>query len=188
MALDPTATWAAGLRDGKVKTANGDVYDINAVVSAEGEPQQEEIEVRGDDEIKAVFVSNVSENLTLTANAVSFDVLQAITGNEQEGAASDMEIALGTDSQENPPFVEVSARSQAKNKDGTRVDVVKTWHKVQILSVKITQAGESEVSIELTGRAFQTDVDIVDASLGSNRVATLTVTPYLEDLDEDVED
>lgn len=179
MALDQNATWSAGLKDGKVKVAAGTEYDINAIVNAEGDPQQEEIVVRGDDEEKATFVTNITEEISITANAISFDVLQAITGNNYASSATGIEIALGTNSQENPPYVELTARSQAKNSDGTAVDVIKTWHKVQVKSVKIVQAGESEVSVEMTAKAYQTSLDIEGGALGSRRVSTLAIGPQL---------
>lgn len=175
MALDPNATWAAGLKDGKIRVAAGDLFDINAIVSAEGEPEQDEIEVKGDDEVKATFVSNISEELTIVANGISFDVLQAITGNSFSSSASGMKIKLGTDSQENPPFVEVQAFSQAKNADGTKMYVKKTWFKVQLYSIKPTQAGEQEFNIEMKGRAYQTATDVTGAALSENCVSELAI-------------
>lgn len=166
--------YGAGLKDGKIKVAAGTIYDIDAIISAEGDPQQDEIQVKGDDEVKATFVTGVSENLTIVANAISFDVLQAITGNSYTSSPSGIEIPLGTDSEENPPFVEVQGFTQAKQADGTVATIKKIWHKVQIFSIKTSQAGEQEFNIELQARAYQTDETIVGASI-SNRVATLQV-------------
>lgn len=177
MALDPNATWSAGLKDAKVRDSSGNLYDLNAVISIEGDPKQDEIEVKGDDEVKATFVTSLSEDLSIVSNGISFDVLQAITGNSYSSSPTGVEIGLGTDSQENPPFVELIGRSQAKNADGTKVDLIKTWYKVQIYSVKITQAGEKEVACEMKARAYQADEDITGVALPEKRVAKLAIGP-----------
>lgn len=171
-----TNTYAAGLKDGKVKLSSGTVYDINAVVSAEADPSQDEIEVKGDDELKATFISNITEELTIVANAITFDAVEAITGNDVSSSATGMEVALGTDSQENPPYVEIQAFAQAKNGDGSSATLKKVWHKVQIYSIKLSMAGEQEFNVEMKGRAYQTATDIEGAALATNRVATVSVT------------
>lgn len=169
------ATWAAGLQDGKIKDSSGNLYDINAIVTADGDPKMDEIEIKGDDEKKTTFVSGISEDLTVVANALSFDVIQAITGNTYASSATGIDIPLGTDSEENPPFVELEAFSQAKNEDGTAVTLKKVWHKVQFYSIKLSQAGEKEFNVELKGRAYQTELDIEGGSLATKRVATVSI-------------
>lgn len=174
MPLDLTV-YGAGLKNGTVRTSDGTPYDIGAIVSAEADVAQDEVEVKGDDELKVTFVSNIREELTIVANALSFDVIQGITGNNYSSSATGVEVAMGTDEQKNPPFVEVSAETDAKDDAGTSVTLKKTWHKVQIKSIKLTQAGESEFNMELTGTAYQTSTDIESNNLGSKRVATVEV-------------
>lgn len=174
MAIEFAAV-GAGLYDGKIRTSDNNVYDIHAIVSAVGEPAQDEVEVKGDDELKATFISNIREELTITAHGVSFDTIQAITGNSYSSSAAGIEIALGTDSQMNPPDVEVQAFTKAKDSANVPVVVKKTWHKVQIKSVKVSQEGESEFTLEMAGVAYQTDEDITGNSLATKRVATLQV-------------
>jgi hypothetical protein len=169
------ASWSGGIKDGKVRIAAGTIFDINAVISAEGDPQQDEIEIKGDDELKATFVSNIREEITIVANSVTFDVIQSITGNSYSSSAAGQEIALGTTSQANPPFIEVYGDSQAKNLDGTAMTLRKIWHKVQITSIKVSQQSETEFSMELKGTAYTTATDIVGGALTTNRVATLKV-------------
>lgn len=175
MALQLVA-WGAGLKDGKIKTSDGSLYDINAIVTANADPQQDSTEVNGDDEQKAVFISNITEEITVEANGISFDVIQAITGNTVSSSSTGMEVALGTDSQANAPYVEVVAYTRAKNADGTAGTLYKRWHKVQFTSIEMSQAGEQEFNITLTGTAYQTSKDITGASLASNRVATVGYT------------
>ena len=74
--------YGAGMRHGQVKTADGTVYDIDAIINIEGDPQQEDTTIKGDDVVKATLSSNRTEDITISANAVSMDVLKAITGNE----------------------------------------------------------------------------------------------------------
>ena len=165
----------AGLYDATFKTSDGEEYDVYAVISANGDPAQDETEVKGDDELKATFISNIREELTVSANGLDFDTIQAITRNTEASSDDGLEIALGTDSQENPPFIELKASTKAKDDDGTSCDLIKTWHKVQVKTVKITQEGESEFGLELTGVAYQTETDIEGTSLTTKRVATIQV-------------
>lgn len=165
--------YGAGLNNGSVKLSDGNIYDIDAVVTAEGDPQVDDVQVSGDDELKASFYYNRREEMTITANGLSFDVIQAITGNTVSSSAGGLEVALGTDSENNPPFVEIKAETTAKDSLGANVTLIKTWHKVQIQSCKVTQSQGSEFSVEMTGVAYQTDEDIVGAALSSKRVATI---------------
>lgn len=167
--------YGAGLKHGSIKIAGGNVYDIDAVISIEGDPQIDDISVNGDDEVKATFYFNRREELTITANAISFDVIQAITGNTVSSSAGGLEVALGTSSEDNPPFVEILASTSAKDKLGATVTIYKTWHKVQIGTIKLSQANGSEFNIELSGTALMTDKDIAGASLGSKRISTVKV-------------
>ncbi len=169
------ASVGAGLYDGYIKTASGDQYDIHAVVTMEGDPQQDEVEIKGDDEVKATFVNNQREEVTIQANGVNFETLQAITGNNLTSNASGLSIPLGTDTQVNPVNVEVGALTRAQDANRVAVVIKKVWHNVEIKSIKISQAGEQEFNIEMTATAYKTATDIVGASLTPARVATLSV-------------
>lgn len=166
----------AGLYDGKVKTSDGNIYDIYAIVSSNGEAAQDEVEIKGDDELKATFISNIREEITIEANGLSFDVIQAITGNTVSSSAGGLEVALGTSSQENPPFIEVQAFTHAKDSLGNTCVIQKIWHKVQIKPPQVTQEGEGEFKIEMQGTAYTTETDIEDNALATKRVSTLKVT------------
>lgn len=168
----------AGLRDASIRTAAGVTYDIYGVVTAEGKVSREETEVKGDDQILGTFGSSLREELTIEANAVSLDVIQAITGNtlaEVTGASA--KIPLGTTAELNPVFVEVIAYTNAKMKTGEVGTLKKTWHKVQINTITLSQAGEQEFKVTLEGIALQTDTDITGAAFSPavTKVATLEV-------------
>ena len=163
----------AGLYDGKIRTSDGNIYDIYAIVSASGSAAQDEVEVKGDDEVKATFVSNIKEELTIEANGLSFDVIQAITGNSVSSSAGGLEVALGTDSQASAPFIEVKAYTRAKDSEGNSCIIEKIWHKVQIKPPTITQEGEGEFKISMEGVAYQASVDIIGGALATKRVSTL---------------
>lgn len=165
--------YGAGLRHAYVKDGDGDVYDINAIVSIEADNEQEDVEVRGDDAIKATFSSARKETLTITANGVTFDAIQAITGNSASSSASGIEIPLGTVSELNPPFVEIGGLTNGRADDGTIVVLKKVFHKVQINSVVVNMEGESEFSIELSGTAIQTNKDVTGSALTPARTSTL---------------
>ncbi len=179
MAANEKNAIGAGLKDAKIKIAAGTVYDIYGVVTAEGQTQREETEVRGDDQILGVFGSSLREDITIEANAVSFEVLEAITGNAATYvAATSAKINLGTDAELNPVFVEVQAFSKAKLSTGESAEIKKTWHKVQINTVSVSQAGEQEFKVTLEGVALQTSTDVTGAAFSpaATKVATLEVT------------
>ena len=165
-----------GLRDGQFKLSDGETYDVEAVVEAGGAIEQTDIEVVGDDERKGTFSSNRIEALTIVANAITFDVIQAITGNSVSSSETGAEVALGTDDELNPPYVEFRAQTTARNSDDeSEALITKTWHKVQVKSVLVTQAGETEFKVEMEAIAIPTDEDIESVALDSKRVATLSV-------------
>lgn len=177
--MDFNHIYGAGFRHGQVKTAAEVVYDIDAIIGVEGEPEQDDIQIPGDDTLKATFSSSRREKITITANAISMDVLAAITGNTittvgttpQTGAT----IPLGTQAELNPPFVEVAGVINGKTDQGTNVTVKKTWHRVQLNSVKITSSNGSEMAVEMSGTAVQASTDIGGEALTPARVATLSV-------------
>jgi hypothetical protein len=165
----------AGLKNAYVKTADGNSYDVFAVVSAEADPQQDEIEIKGDDETKATFVTNQREEITIQANGLNIETVQAITGNSLTSSASGMEIPLGTEGQANPVNLEVGAETTAQDADKVSVTVRKVWHNVEIKSLKLSQAGEQEFNVEMSGMAYQTSTNITGGALASKRVATLYI-------------
>ncbi len=174
--MDVKNAFGAGLKDAKIRTAANETHDIYGVVTAEGQTTREETEERGDDQLLGTFGSSLREELTIEANAVSFDVVAAITGNqvtEVEGESATID--LGTDSELNPVFVEVQAFTNAKFKTGEVAEIKKTWHKVQINTMTISQAGEQEFKVTMEGVALQTDSDITGAAFSParNKIATL---------------
>ena len=174
MALLPSV-FGAGLSDAKIKVLAGTTYDIKGVVTAEGSPENTKTEIKGDDSILGSFISAQKETVSIKANAVSFDVIQAITGNTYSSSASGGEVPMGTVAEQNPVYVELQAFTTAKNTDGTAVTVKKVWHKVQIESTKISQANEQELTMELEGIAIPTATEINGSTvLTPARVATLS--------------
>ena len=171
-------TYGAGMKHGQITVAAGTTYNIDAIINIEGDSEQEDTEIKGDDTVKATFSSGRKETLTITANAISMDVLEAITGNTLETLSSPAgkAIPLGTDSELKPPFIEVQAEIAGKTDEGTSVKVVKIWHKVQINKIKINAGNGSELSVEMEGVAVKTDKEINGGTaLSPARVATLQV-------------
>lgn len=168
-------SYGAGLRHAYVKTSTGDVYDIDAVVTIDASPEQDDIEVKGDDTIKATFSSGRKETLTITANGLSFDVIQAISGNSISSSATGAEIAVGTVAEMSPPFVEIGGLANGKTISGTAVVLKKVWHKVQLNKITQKMAGEAEFSVDMEGVAIQTGLDVTGVALASTRTATVSV-------------
>jgi hypothetical protein len=167
--------YGAGVYDCKVKTADGSEYDVFAITGVTAESEQDEVEVKGDDETKGTFISNKRETLTLNANGVNFETLEAITGNSLASSEGGIELPMGTTAQNSPVNLEVQAFVTAKDADNTSTVVKKTWHNVQITSINLSMEGESELTVEMTGTAYETETDIEGSSLSSKRIATLQV-------------
>lgn len=167
--------YGAGLVNGYIKTADGTTYDIEAIINIETDITQDDITVPGDDTVKATFSSGRREDMTITANAVSMDVIQAISGNAISSSAGGTNVALGTDSELNPPFVEVGGEVTAKTIDGTSAVVRKVWHRVQLRSTDVNAGNGNELSVVWEGTAYQATSDIAGNALASKRVATLSV-------------
>src|SRR3954449_464129 len=83
MAFGPTSdsVVGSGLLHAWVRDGDGTVYDFDAIMSGDADPEMDSTEIPGDDEIKATFNSNQKLSVSLTANAFSFDAYAAITGN-----------------------------------------------------------------------------------------------------------
>jgi len=167
--------YGAGLRNGYIRTADGVFHDIEAIINIESDISQEDTEIPGDDQIKAVMSSGRREELTITANAVTLDVITSITGNSVSSSAGGAEIALGSDLELNPVFVEVGGEVVGKSSTGVAVTIRKIWHKVQLGQTKVNWGNGNELSVEITGNAYPSAVDITGAALASSRVATLKV-------------
>lgn len=163
----------AGIRHGYVKNADGDVFDINAIMSVEADPEQDVVEVQGDDTLKGSFASGRRESITLSANALTFDVIQAITGNAISSSATGAEIPVGTQSELNAPFVECGGITNGKDDDGTLSYLERVFHKVQFTSISITQENGSEFSVEMEGTAYYTTTNIEGAALTPGRTSTV---------------
>jgi len=168
-------SYGAGLRHAWVKTGNGNIYDIDAVVTVDASPEQNDVEIKGDDTIKATFSSGRKETITITANGLSMDVIQAITGNSISSSAGGASIAVGTNSELSPPFVEIGGVTNGKTDGGTAVVIEKVWHRVQLNKITQKMANEAEFSVEMEGVAVQADMNIVGGALATTRVATITV-------------
>lgn len=163
--IDPNYGFGSGLKDAKIRTAADVTLDIYGVVTAEGSSKRDETEVKGDDQILGSFGSALREDITIEANAVSFDVLAAITGNQVTETTDTSSVLLGTSKELNPVFVEVQAFTQAKFRSGDAAEIKKTWFKVQLNSVTFSQAGEQELKCTFEGTALQTDLDITGAAI-----------------------
>lgn len=171
--MDVGNFYGAGLKHAYVKDADGNEIDIFAIIGASGDREQDELEIKGDDEVKGIIISGSKETFTIEANGVSFEVIQMITGNSAASSSTGSDIALGTDSELNPPYVEIGCLTNAKSSDGTASTLLKIWHKAQLKAVKVEQAGETEFKFTAEGLAVPTDDDIEGNALESNRIATL---------------
>lgn len=176
--MDIKNLFGAGLKDAKIVNSDGDIIDIYGVVTAEGSTSREETEVRGDDQVLGTFGSSLREELTIEANGLNFEVIEAITGNPVTTTANTAEIDLGTDLEMNPLFVEVQASTNVKLKSGETAEFKKTWHRVQINNISVSQAGEQEFKLTMEGIALQTEQDIQGAAFSPARkkIATIEVT------------
>lgn len=172
MAIE-TQNIGAGLEEVYVKNSSGNEYRFRGAVNAEGDPANEEVEVKGDDTKLGKFVFSQAEELAISLVGISFDALQEITGNTYSSSATGLEIPLGTDSEQSAPYVQVRAKSLARNESGDSGYFQKTWYKVQMTKIKIVQALETELTCEIEATAYKTDEDIEGAALSESMVALI---------------
>ena len=178
--MDYNHSYGAGFRHGQVKVAGGTVYDIDAVIGIDADPESEQTDIPGDDTIKATFTHGQKEKLTITANAISMDVLAAVTGNEVKDISATpgpagKEIAGGTDKESNAPFVELTGVISGKTDKGTSVTITRVWHRVQVNTVKIDSSNGKEMAVTMSATAFKTGNDITNSPLSPARIYSLKV-------------
>lgn len=188
--------YGSGILHGYVKDAEGNVYDIDGIMGVDPSPEMETTEISGDDEIKATFVSNQKETLTVTANSVSYEAMSAITGATVTNVAAvpysagppevlaspaRKEIAGGTASEMNPPFVELGFVTNGKDSAGNTVHFKRVFHRAQCKPIKTPQQNGSELSIEFEATAYPTSVDIEGHALATRRIDTKAMIngPYV---------
>jgi hypothetical protein len=171
--MDPIHYIGAGLFHLEFKDSNGAIVDCYGVVSATGDPKSKAVDITGDDVVLGKFIFSQEEDLKIKASALSFDALAVLTGNTPISDADSAEIPLGTDSEKNAPYIEIMAESVSKSPDGTACTVTKTWHKAQVQTIKVTQEGEKEISVEIDATAYPTSNDIEGTPLVSARISTL---------------
>lgn len=179
----------SGLRHAWIKTADGEYHDIDAVMSLEGELEIDDTDVEGDDAILAKFTSKPTKSITVGANALTPDVIAAITGRAVTAitvagppAVSGEEIGLGSVAETNPPFVEVGGYTVAKRKsDDAPITICRIFHRVQLRMTNPTQEKDSEFNYELEGVAYPATEDIEGTPLSYERTDTLRFTN--EDVD-----
>ena len=174
--------YGAGIRHAEITDALGATFDVEAVINHEGAMSLESQEIKGDDTVKATFYSSQKAEITLEANSLNLDVLEAITGTTVEEVAevtsvsmAATEFAVGTTNETNPPFVQTKSQQRAKAKDGSIVTIEVTYHKVQLRVPDIAAALESEFSQSIKGIAYKTSADIEGNALSNSRIATVRI-------------
>lgn len=179
--MDISGFYGSGVRHAWVKSAAGVVADIDAVVTVGGDVEVESTDIPGDDAIKATLNSNARIPLTVEGNSLSFAAHAIITGNTvvQTAATGDdpqsAEIAGGTDTELNSPYIEVGAVTVGKVADGRNAYLVRTFHKAQLGSPSTEQGNGSETTWSTEGNAYPTTVDIEGEPLASKRIDTRKV-------------
>lgn len=179
--MDITGFYSAGVRHAWVKDADGNVFDLDAIITVGADSDVESTEIPGDDAIKATIYSNNKLSLSVEANSLSFDAYGAITGNAvtQTAAANPIpqsaEMAGGTDSELNAPFVELGAVSVGKLPDGRDGYMVRTFHRVQCQRPTAEQGNGSEVTWSFDATAYPTTTDVEGDALANKRIDTMKV-------------
>lgn len=162
--------YSAGVEHGWIRTAEGDVYDVGAITNVTPTMAMDTVQVKGDDEIKTTFNFGHRVELEFTAEALSFDVFQAITGNSYSSSPTGIEIPFGTDSEKSLPYVEFGSQSVGKNADdGSSVTLKMTWYKVQ-LSYEVKQVNGGAVEVTFKGTAYKTASDIEGNALSEEMI------------------
>jgi hypothetical protein len=169
---------AAGLRHAWIRTATG-YFDIDAVVSLEGDLEMDDTNVEGDDAILANFASKPTKSISITANSLTPEVLGAITGRTPTAlsgtGATGQEIGMGVET--NPPFVEVGGYTIGKLKaTDANQTIAHIFHRVQLRMTSSPQEKDSEFNVEFEGTAYPTTKDVAGTALAYERIDTLRYT------------
>jgi hypothetical protein len=180
---DITGFYSAGVRHAWVKDAAGVVHDLDAIITVGADSDVESTEIPGDDAIKATIYSNNKLSLSVEANSLSFDAYGAITGNtvtqtpavEEPASPQSAEMAGGTDSELNAPFVELGAVSVGKTQDGRDAYMVRTFHRVQCQRPTAEQGNGSETTWSFDATAYPTTTDVEGEALANKRIDTMKV-------------
>lgn len=175
-----TGFYGSGVRHAWVRDADDNVYDIDAIVTVGGDADNDSTEIPGDDAIKATIRSAQKISMTVEGNSLSFDAHEALTGNAASqvdhttspAAAQYAEIAGGTDSELNAPFVEIGAVTVGKTADGRNAYLVRTFHKVQAGPITTEQGNGNETTWSFDATAYPTAADVAGDALASKRIDT----------------
>jgi len=173
--------YGSGILHAWVKKADGTVHDLDAIMSADDDPTMESTEIPGDDEIKVTFNSNQKLGLSIKANAHSFGAIDALSGNTTTFVAATTGVgaqpaykhtAGGTNSEKNPPFVEMGTVTNGKDNLGNEGHIIRVFHKLQAMPAKSPQENASEYGTEFDATAYPTATDIEGNALASKRIYT----------------
>lgn len=178
--MDITGFYGSGVRHAWVRDAEDNVADIDAIITVGGENENEETEIPGDDEVKATVRSANKTNLSIEGNSLSLEAHAMLTGTTVVQTPADTspvvpqsaQIAGGTDSELNAPFVEVGAVTVGKTSDGRTAYMVRTFHKVQAGPITTEQANASETTWTCDAIAYPTSLDIEGEALATKRIDT----------------
>ncbi len=183
MALGPTSASVigSGLLHAWVRTPDGTMHDFEAIMSGTADPEMDSTEIPGDDEMKATFNSNQRLSVGVSANALSFDAYEAMTGNPVADVAAVTGTGAhpaykhmpgGTVAENNPPFVELGFVTAGKDDLGNECHYVRVLHKVQCQPARTPQENNSALSLEFDATAYPTATDIEGSALASRRIDT----------------
>jgi len=178
--MDITGFYGSGVRHAWVRTAEDEAFDIDAIITVGGDTENEETEIMGDDAIKATIRTASKISMSVEGNSLSFAAHAALTGNgaTQTAAVSSpaspqsAEIAGGTDSELNAPYVEIGAVTVGKTSDGRNAYLVRTFHKTQAGPISTEQGNGSESTWSFDAIAYQTATDIAGDALSTKRIDT----------------
>lgn len=181
--MEITGFYGSGVRHAWVKDAEGEVADIDAIITVGGESESESTEIPGDDAIKATIRSANKMTITVEGNSLSFDAQAILTGNTvtqtpavvSPASPQSATIAGGTDSELNAPFVEIGGVTVGKTANGENAYLVRTFHKCQAGPVSTEQGNGSETTWSFDATAYPTTTDIEGEALASKRIDSRTV-------------
>lgn len=181
MANLSTNSTGAGLYRCEIRLADGNIYQLKAANSLSSTPDSQVTDIEGDDIQLASYTFTKGQEISFEMNGLSIDAIQALTGNTLlASSTSKFSLPFGTGVEVNPPFFELKGYTRSRDAGGEKARIVATYFKCQIQGgIEITQEYQGAFSIQLTMKAFQTDVDITGAAItglagGEQLIYTLT--------------
>lgn len=130
--------------------------DVPAVESAAFKLDVGEVEQWGDDKYLGTFYHSQKGSITVKANKIAMNVLEALSGNAVTSSGSQERILFGTEDELFPPRVMVRGTTTIRLEDGTVADMVCYFYNTSVKTVWDGLPGSERAKLTQVNLMFNT--------------------------------